>query len=87
MVTTSMLWLENPGLGGPSEGWTQHLLMEGGPDVHFQITTFAVAGQDFTVLVGAEFWNERLTLYYAADGSDSFLSDPSVVQLFYNVSS
>lgn len=74
-----MVWFENPGLDTPTEGWTQHLVFEGGPDVHFRLNTFPVGGQDFTVLVGAEFWNERLALYYAEDGSDVFLTDPSKV--------
>jgi len=76
-----LLWFENPGTG-PSEGWTQHMIFENGPDVHFRMTTFQVGGQDFTVLVAAEFFTERLSIYYAADGSDSFLSDPSTVSFF-----
>jgi hypothetical protein len=76
-----LLWLENPGTG-PSEGWTQHLIFEGGPDVHFRLTSFLVGNQNFTVLAAAEFFSERLSIYYAADGSDSFLSDPSTASFF-----
>ncbi|CAB3382336.1 Hypothetical predicted protein [Cloeon dipterum] len=75
--TYDLLWLENPG-NGVYEGWTQHLITSG-PDVHFRLSTFQVAGQDFTVLIVGEFFTERLVLYYAADGSDSFLSDPSTI--------
>ncbi|XP_059470149.1 uncharacterized protein LOC132193464 [Neocloeon triangulifer] len=74
-----LLWLENPGTGEPSANWTQRIIFEGGPDVHFRITTMQANGQDFTVLVASEFFTEKLSIYYAADGSDSFLSDPSTL--------
>ncbi|XP_065349705.1 uncharacterized protein LOC135945767 [Cloeon dipterum] len=75
--TYEMVWMENPG-GDLYSGWQQHRITYG-PDVHFRLSTFQVAGQDFFVLIVGEFFTERLVVYYAADGSDSFLSDPSTI--------
>jgi hypothetical protein len=56
------------------------MIFERGPDVHFQLTTLQVEGQDFIVIVASEFFNEQLTIYYSADGSDTFLSDSTKVE-------
>jgi hypothetical protein len=73
---TELVWLENPGLhfenltDGAAAGWTQHLILSGGPDVHFRNLkiTAAATGEIFDCIIAAEFWNERLVIYYTTTG-------------------
>ncbi|CAL8095604.1 unnamed protein product [Orchesella dallaii] len=67
-----LVWLENPGL--PIDitpiltGWVQHIIHEDGPDVHFRNIKLTSGGQEYDCIVAAEFFNERLMLYYSLNG-------------------
>jgi hypothetical protein len=61
--------MENPGVpldAQPSDGWDQHVLLEGGADVHFEDfqVTSASTGEEYDCIFAAEFFIERLAIYY-----------------------
>jgi hypothetical protein len=65
-----LLWLENPGNSSAlpdASGWTQHVLCTGGSDVHFRNFELSAGGRQFDCILSAEFFNEKLILYYSLD--------------------
>lgn len=64
--------MENPNLpleNTTTDGWTQHIIDDGGTDVHFRMANLTVNGTLRECLISAEFFNERLMLYCSGNGN------------------
>jgi len=80
---SEFVWMKNPGNLQPDgtgwTGWEQHVLIEGGPDVHVTMHTIEDRGQNYSVIVTGELWTNRVMLYYVWDKPGAW-SDPANIQ-------
>jgi len=76
--------MENPGLplsSQPSDGWNQHILQEDGADVHFidfEVTSRST-GITYECIFAAEFFIERLAIYYIQKDSGNWSDFRTIV--------
>lgn len=82
-----LVWLENEG-SGFSEGWRQHVVATGGPDISFATATLTAGGRHYDCVLTCEFFNQRTSIFWTEsltdDWSDlsqvsrSFMTSPEV---------
>uniref|UniRef100_A0A0P4ZNF2 VCBS repeat-containing protein n=1 Tax=Daphnia magna TaxID=35525 RepID=A0A0P4ZNF2_9CRUS len=75
----NFLWLENPGQAVP--GWTQHVIYNQGPDVHFRNILLNSSGLPFDCFIAGELWNKRATLYCIPLGASNGWNNPENIQM------
>ncbi|XP_043225248.1 uncharacterized protein LOC122383152 [Amphibalanus amphitrite] len=77
-ITKSFAYMTNDGVNPADSGrWHQVEVIADGPDVGFRWLKLPSGGKTYDVLLGGEFWNERLTVYWTEDGD---WSNPENVQ-------
>lgn len=52
-----------------TEAWDEHILHQGGTDVHFRMAELPYNGSLVECLISAEFWNEKLVIYCSKTGN------------------
>ncbi|XP_068219643.1 uncharacterized protein [Palaemon carinicauda] len=75
--THELVWFQNDGYGF-SEGWSNHLLING-PDVHFDFVTLNVGGRSYDCILAGEFFSEKLSIIWTESGEGDW-SDQSLVR-------
>ncbi|KAK2719994.1 hypothetical protein QYM36_004038, partial [Artemia franciscana] len=73
-----LAWLENP--GAAVEGWNQHVLVTMGPDVHFRTLELTSNGVTYDCILGGEFWQQKVTLYFIDKSAPGGWNDPLNIQ-------
>jgi len=74
----NFLWMENP--GQPVGGWTQHIMVQGGPDVHFVNVKLNSSGVPYDCYFGSELWQQRLSLHCVLESIPYAWTDPSNIR-------
>jgi len=84
-TTSELIWLKNPGNLTPTNengewvGWEYGILIEGGPDVYFEIITLYDSDNvAYDVLVTAELWTHRISLYYVEQKEGAWLHPENI---------
>ena len=63
-------------------GWTQHIMVQGGPDVHFVNVKLNSSGVPYDCYFGSELWQQRLSLHCVLESIPYAWTDPSNVSRF-----
>jgi len=85
---SQLIWLKNPGdltptnANGEWNGWEWGVLIQDGPDVYFEIETMynSADGKTYEVLLTAELWTHRISLYYVEQAEGAWLVPENIKQ-------
>lgn len=82
-----VLWFKNPGHLTPNNAhnewrnWEYRILIEDGPDTTFELRDYTLEETNYKVLMSAELFNSRLTLYFVKDDKPNPWMDPDAISM------